>query len=86
MAPLSGLIDGDEIVAFAPWTNDMVVPYAASRGGYVALNIAGDKNILNAKPDWPTNFAVLGHMLLKVITAADAPKVASILIGGEGML
>lgn len=81
--PLGALIEEDEVVAFAPWTNDMVVPYAASRGGYVTLNIAGDKNILRAKSGWPVNFTALGHVLLKAITAADAPQVVSILASGE---
>lgn len=83
VSPLGDLIEKDEVVAFVPWTNDMVVPYAASRGGYVALNVAGDKNILSAKSNWPMNFASLGHMLLKSITVADTPKVVSILMSGE---
>jgi hypothetical protein len=83
VTPLNALIEKNEIVAFVPWTNDMVVPYVASRGGYVTLNIAGDKNILRAKSAWPANFTALGHVLLKAITAADAPKVVSILASGE---
>lgn len=81
--PLGQSIRQSEVVAFVPWTNDMVVPYAASRGGYVTLNIAGDKNIMSAKASWPVNFNAFGHMLMKNITAADAPKVSSILLAGE---
>jgi hypothetical protein len=81
--PLSKLIKEGEVVAFLPWTNDMAVPYAASRGNYRTLNVAGDKNILSAKSNWPDLFAKFGDISSANITASDAPVVVSILANRE---
>ena len=46
-------IQPNETVAFLPWGNDYMVNYLAPKVGFRTFNIGGDKNLAEARTQWP---------------------------------
>jgi hypothetical protein len=50
----------NEVVAFLPWRNDFMANYLAPRAGFRSFNIGGDKNLSEARTQWPPEMLALG--------------------------
>jgi hypothetical protein len=67
-----------ETVAFIPWDNDFVANYLAPRAGFRTFNIGGDKNLSEARKEWPSNMLALG----REIDASKVHVVVNMLVDG----
>lgn len=53
-------INKGEVVAFLPWNNDFFVNYLAPKAGFRSFNIGGDKDLIDAKKQWPEEMLAAG--------------------------
>lgn len=60
VSELQKQISKGETVALLPWGNDFIANYLAPRTGFGTFNIGGDKNLLEAQTQWPSEMLALG--------------------------
>ena len=56
-------IKRSETVSFLPWGNDFFANYLAPKVGFRTYNTGGDKNIEDAKSDWPNAMVSAGNTI-----------------------
>ncbi|VFN01112.1 MAG: hypothetical protein BECKG1743D_GA0114223_102531 [Candidatus Kentron sp. G] len=77
----------NERVAFLSWENAFVANYLAPRAGFRTFNIGGDKNIAEARTQWPSSMLrmadefVLGDIPVEP-SPEDIPSVLKLLVDG----
>ncbi|CNB48723.1 Uncharacterised protein [Yersinia frederiksenii] len=79
LSPLKKEVSNNEVVAFIPYYNDFVINYLASKLNVRTYNIGGDKNLVEAKKEWPDTMLDSGvnvdGKVIKLLLNAEASTI-----------
>ena len=78
--PLSKDLKAGEKVVFLPYRNDFLVNYLAPKLEIKTFNIGGDKNLEEARENWPT---IMKEFKMSQIDTGFSTRIAHLLIKGE---
>jgi hypothetical protein len=77
IAGLKKVLRPNEIVAFLPYRNDLIMNYIAPTVGIRTYNIGGDKNRVEAMKSWPATMKSIHHGQI------DSDQIHNVLVAGD---